>query len=208
MKAVQPCLNPILRASVAHLHMKGKTIAKISEHLLPLVMRGHGPQYSLGLMDAEALLDTLDGSVELPLLRAQTARAVEWAGLHCVGPVKGSLVESRAVPASEAVYPLPSINDSENASLWPTACYLLALTALTALDDGERYGERADATANWILSMQDEDGSFFTHQNKANERFGQKYGNINFYGSLALWCYSARRRRNGEPQRASPSPNH
>ena len=32
-------------------------------------------------------------------------------------------------------------------------------------------------------------------------RFGQKYGNINFYGSLSLWSYSARRLRGAEPQR-------
>ena len=199
MKVLEPCLNPIFRASVAHLHMKGKTVAKISEHVLPLVMRGHGPQYGLGLMDAEALLDTLDGSVGLPTLAAQTARAVEWAERHCAGPTPGSLVESKKVTPSAAVYPLPAINDSTNASLWPTCCYLLALTAL---DDWARYGERADATARWIVSMQDEDGAFFTHQDAAGKRFGQKYGNINFYGSLALWHYSARRLRSSEPHRA------
>src|SRR5690348_18111286 len=31
-------------------------------HMLPLVMKGRGPQYSLGMMDAESLLDTHDGS--------------------------------------------------------------------------------------------------------------------------------------------------
>jgi hypothetical protein len=175
---------------MAHLHLKGKTVAKMAEYLLPLVLRGHGPQYSLGLMDAEALLDTLDGGLALPELRAQTARAVEWAAQHCAGPVPGSLVESRTVPPAKAVYPLPAINDSENASLWPTCCYLLALTAL---DDWTRYGERTDATARWILSMQDEDGSFWTHQAASGRRFGQKYGNINYYGSLALSHYSARR---------------
>ena len=191
MKALKPCLNPIMRASMAHLHLKGKTVAKISEHVLPLVMNGNGPQYSLGLMDAEAVLDTLDGSLELPALRAQTARAVDWVERHCAGPVAGSLVESRDVPAAQAVYPLPAINDSDNASLWPTTCYLLALTAL---DDWDRYGERADVTARWILSMQDDDGSFWTHADGSGRRFGQKYGNINFYGSLSLWTYSARRR--------------
>lgn len=190
MQALKPILNPILRASMAHLHLRGKTVAKMAEHLLPVVMRGHGPQYCLGLMDAEAVLDTLDGGLELPQLRAQTARAVEWATQHCAGPVQGSLVESRRVPPSEAVYPLPAINDSEHASLWPSSCYLLALTAL---DDWTRYGERADATARWILSMQAQDGSFWTHQDASGRRFGQQYGNINFYGSLSLWHYSARR---------------
>jgi len=190
MRLLKPCLNPILRASMAHLHLKGKTIAKMSEHLLPVVMRGHGPQYSLGLMDAEAVLDTLEGDLELPQLAAQTARAVAWAEQHCTGPVAGSLAESRAVPPAKAVYPLPAINDSENASLWPTTCYLLALTAL---DDWSTYGDRAETTAAWILSMQDEDGAFWTHQDGTGRRYGQKYGNINYYGSLSLWHYSSRR---------------
>ena len=37
-KVLKTCLNPILRASVAHLHMKGKSIAKLSEFVLPIVM--------------------------------------------------------------------------------------------------------------------------------------------------------------------------
>jgi hypothetical protein len=190
VKMLRPWLSPVLRASIAYLNIKGKTIAKMSEHLLPMVMRGHGPQYGLGLMDAQAVLDTLDGKLELSGLRAQTARAVEWAAQHCSGPVTGSLVESRKVPANEAVYPLPAINDSEHASLWPTCSYLLALIAL---DDWNRYGERADAAARWILSVQDDDGSFWTHQDRSGRRFGEKYGNINYYGSLSLWLYSTRR---------------
>jgi len=54
MNAMKLCLNPILRLAVAHSNMKGKSIAKISEFMLPLVIKGHAPQYSLGMMDAES----------------------------------------------------------------------------------------------------------------------------------------------------------
>jgi hypothetical protein len=160
LAVLKPYLNPVLRASVARLDLKGKTVAIISEHLLPLVMRGRGPQYSLGMMDAESLLDTLDGSLEFPRLREQTRRAIVWVESHCRGPVDGSLVESRKVPADLAVYPLPAINDAENASLWPTAAYLLALAGM---NERHTYGERMRRTADWIVSMQDIDGGFWTH---------------------------------------------
>lgn len=198
MRVLTVCLRPVLRAAVAHLRLQGRTIAKISEHMLPLVMRGHGPQYGIGLMDAEALLDTLDGGFELSDLKAQTRRAVEWAQRHCAGPPNGSLAESRAIPSSKAVYPVPAINDSDNASLFPTACYLLALVAL---DDWPRYGERAENTARWLVAMQDDDGGFFTHEDGHGRRYGQKFGNINYYASVALWTYSWRRLRGTEPRR-------
>ena len=38
--------------------------------------------------------------------------------------------------------------------------------------------------------MQDEDGSFWIHQAADGQRFGDKYGNINFYASTALWYYN------------------
>ena len=84
-----------MRVAVARLNLKGKTIARLSEHLLPLLMRGRGPQYSLGMMAAESLLDTLDGTLQLPRLREQTRRAIIWVETHCRGPVDGSLAESR-----------------------------------------------------------------------------------------------------------------
>jgi len=183
MRVTKPCLGPILRCSMSKLGLKGKTIAKISEHVLPLAIRGRGPQYCLSMMDAEGLLDTLDGRVALPELTAQTARAVDWVHQHCRGPVPGSFCESRAVPEREAVYPLPAINDADNASLWPTATVLLAYVGL-----GDHL-DQARATADWIVSMQDHDGGFWTHQRGDGERFGEKYGNINFYGSTALWYY-------------------
>ncbi len=196
MSLLKPCLNPILRLSVAHSNLKGKTIAKISEHMLPLVMNGHGPQYSLGMMDAESLLDTHDGALELPRLREQTARAITWVETHCRGPVRGSLVESKAVPARDAVYPLRAINNSENASLWPTAAYLLAMVGMK---DARVYGDRARQVADFIVAMQDDDGGLWTHQDAAGRRFGEKYGNINFYGSVSLWYFNAVYERGGEP---------
>ena len=198
--ALKPCLNPVLRAAVAHSNLKGKTIAKIGEFMLPLVMKGHGPQYSLGMMAAESLLDTLDGSVELPLLRRQTARAPSSGCTSTAqGPVPGSFVESKTVPAGQEVYPLAAINNTADASMWPTAATLIALVAM---NDQETYGEKARAVAEWIVSMQDEDGGFWTHQSEDGARFGQKYGNINFYASTALWLHNAIYVRGREPRRA------
>lgn len=171
LTALKPCLNPIIRAYVSRSHLKGKTVAKISEQILPLVMKGHGPQYSLGMMDAESLLDTLDGRFDLPRLRQQTARAIEWVEQHCAGPTPGSLVESRKVPARDAVYPLAAINDSDNASLWPTAAYLLALVGM---NDHAMYRERAELTARWIISLQDRDVGFLTHQDADRRSFGER----------------------------------
>ncbi len=203
LTALKPCLNPIMRACVSRSHLKGKTIAKISEQILPLVMKGHGPQYSLGMMDAESLLDTLDGRLDFPRLRQQTARAIEWVEKQCAGPVPGSLVESRKVPAGDAVYPLAAINDTDNASLWPTAAYLLALIGM---NDSTTYRERAERTARWIVSLQDDDGGFWTHQDVDGRLFGEKYGNINYYASTALWLHSAHLVRGEEPRRRRAHP--
>jgi hypothetical protein len=159
------------------------------------VMKGHGPQYALGMMDAESLLDTHDGSLSQPLLREQTARAITWVETNCPGPVPGSLVESKAVPEHDAVYPLRAINDAESSSLWPTAAYLLALVGMKE----PTYEPRARRVADWIVSMQDRDGGLWTHQDASGRRFGQKYGNINFYGSMALWFFNAVYERGVEP---------
>jgi hypothetical protein len=188
LAALKPWLNPVLRAAVARLDLKGKTVAMISEHLLPLVMRGRGPQYSLGMMDAESLLDTMDGSLDFPRLREQTRRAIAWVESHCRGPADGSLAESRKVPGDQAVYPLPAINDAENASLWPTAAYLLAMLGM---NEWRTYGERMRRAADWILSMQDADGGFWTHMDADGRPFGEKYGNINYYASMALQSYAS-----------------
>jgi hypothetical protein len=186
MEASKVCLGPIMRSAMHRLGLKGKTIAEISGHVLPLVINGRGPQYALGMMDAESLLDTLDDKLALPELATQTRRAIEWVETNCKGPVEGSLCESKKVPFDESVYPLNSINDSENASLWPTAALLLAYVGLR---DPE-LRPRADAIAEWLISMQDEGGGFWTHMDASGRRFGEKYGNINFYASMSLWYYN------------------
>jgi len=184
MKLARPCLGPVMRCSMSKLGLKGKTIAQISERVLPLAIGGRGPQYTLGMMDAEALLDTLDGKLKLLELENQARRSVEWIHRHCNGPAEGSFCESRDVPENQAIYPLQAINDSVHASLWPTAAVLLAYVGL------RDYAQEAEKTARWIVSMQDEDGSFWTHQSLDGQRFGEKYGNINFYAATGLWYYN------------------
>lgn len=200
LKAVKPILSPILRAGTRRLGLKGKTIAKISEHLLPLVMKGNGPQYALGLMDAEALLDEKTANLEFPNLRRQTARALEWASRNCRGPAAGSLTESKPVTKGEGVYPLKGINDSQNASLFPTAVYLLAMVGM---NDAEKYEKRGWETVDWILKMQDKDGGFWTHQSPDGRRYGLKYGNVNYYAATALWHWYTRMLR---PERNLDAP--
>jgi hypothetical protein len=196
LKKMKPLLGPVMRAGVARLDLKGKTIAKISEHMLPLVMKGRGPQYSLGMMDAESLLDALDGRLVFQKLRDQTARAITWVEKNCPGPAAGSVAESKKVVAGREVYPLKAINDTEHASLWPTAAYLLALAGM---NDASTYAGRAGTTADWIVSMQDGDGGFLTHEAGDGRKFGKKYGNINFYASTALWYYNSVYVRGAEP---------
>ncbi|HEX7965374.1 MAG TPA: prenyltransferase/squalene oxidase repeat-containing protein [Gammaproteobacteria bacterium] len=194
----KPFISPLMRASVAWMDLKGKTIAKISEFMLPLVTRGKGPQYGIGMMDAESLLDTLDGRLELPRLRRQTARAIAWMELNCAGPVAGSFKESRSVAKGRQVYPVKAINDAVNASLWPSAAYLLGLVGM----NDAAYADRAHSTADWIVSMQDEDGGFLPHQDPAGKKYGKKYGNVNFYGCMALWHFNSVYVRKTEPSRA------
>lgn len=194
--ALRPVLRPLIRASAARWNLKGKRVAWLSGHAFPLVVKGCGPQYSLGLMAAESLLDALDGGLDLRALRGQTERAIEWAETNCRGPAPGSLVESKVVPHGQEIYPIKVINDTVNASLYPTATYLLALVGM---NDANRYGASARTTADWIVSMQDQDGGFFAHQRPDRSRFGEKFGNINFYASTSLWTYNARCVREREP---------
>ncbi len=59
------------------------------------------------------------------------------------------------------------------------------------MKDKNTYEPRARQVADWLVSMQDQDGGLWTHQDASRKRFGQKYGNINFYGSMALWYFNA-----------------
>jgi hypothetical protein len=198
MKALKPFVRPLLRACAARFNLKGKRVAWLSQHMFPPILKGRGPQYSLGLMAAESLLDTSDGSLDLPVLRRQTARAIPWVERNCAGPAPGSFVESKSVKKGQEVYPINAINNVANASLFPTSAYLLALVGM---DDAQRYSVSARTAADWIISMQDQDGGFFAHQRPDGSRFGDKFGNINFYASTALWMYNARNVRGNEPSR-------
>ena len=178
-------VRPPLRWAAQTLPMRGRWMAKFSEHLAGYAVNGSRPQYAMSLMDAEALLPTHDGSCAFPELREQTKAAIAWAESHCAGPFPGSLVESRPVASNEAVFPLQIINDSEMAALWPSCCLLLAYCGLK---DPE-YRDRAAKTADWILSMQDATGGFSNFQRPDGRRLPLQSGNANFYACLALWVF-------------------
>ena len=109
-----------------HLPMRGRMVAKLADHMAAFAVIHSVPQYAMSLMDAESLLDTLDGSCNFPVLKEQTRRAIDWAEIYCKGPFPGSLVESKQTDGIPSVYPIPVINDTRMAALWPTACLLIA----------------------------------------------------------------------------------
>jgi hypothetical protein len=137
-------------------------------------------------MDAEALLDTLDGSCEFPRLEAQTRAAVRWAETNCAGPFPGSLVESRRLVGRAPVYPIRIINDTRLAALWPTACLLIAYCGLRE----QAYKDKAAAVANRILETQDDAGGFSNFQDPDGAWRPLQSGNVNFYASMALWLFN------------------
>ena len=143
-------------------------------------------QYSMSLMDAEALLDTLDRSCAFPRLRQQTQAAIAWAEKHCPGPFAGSLVESRQMDGKPDVYPLPIINDTRAAALWPTTCLLIAYCGL----NDEAYRTKARNVADWILSVQDEKGGFSNFVDPDGSPRALQSGKVNFYASMALWLFN------------------
>jgi len=179
-------IKPLLRWSVKTFPLKGKFIAKFSGSLLPYVVASTHPQYSMSLMDAEALLDTLDNSCSYPKLKTQTQNAIEWVKKHCQGPFPGSLVESRITEESKQVYPLEIINDTTMAAAWPTSCLLLVYCGL----NGEQYKKEAKQTADYLISMQDEKGGFYNFQKPDKSFLPLQSGNVNFYVSMALWIYN------------------
>jgi len=179
-------LRPILRFSTAHLPLRGKMMARISEHLAPLAVIDSFPQYAMSLMDAEALIDTLDGTCDLPRLYEQTRAAVAWAESNCSGPISGSLVESADIGTKPPVFPVSIINDTRAAALWPSTCLLIAYCGLN--DDD--YISRARGVADWILAVQDESGGFSNFQNPDGSLLPLQSGNVNFYASMALWLFN------------------
>jgi hypothetical protein len=196
-------IGQILRGSVRALPIRGRRAARLAEHLLPLVAASSRPQYSMSLMDAEVLIDTLDDSCSFPELRRQTTRAIDWVLKHCRGPTPGTVVESRPTRQREHVYPLAIVNDTELAATWPTSCLLLAYCGLNEA----RYREAATQVADWLVSIQDEHGAFYNFQKPDGTFLPLQSGNVNFYASMSLWVYNEvygdgpklLTRRNGQP---------
>ncbi len=181
-----PIVRPVLRGSMRIFPPKGRLLARISDSLIPYVTSQTHPQYSMSLMDSEALLDTLDGSCSFPVLAKQTDKAIEWVKTHCPGPFPGTLVESRPEPPARRVYPIAIINDTKMAAAWPTSLLLLAYCGLR---DG-RYAEAAACTADWLVTIQDENGGFFNFQKPDGSFLDLQSGNVNFYISMALWIFN------------------
>jgi hypothetical protein len=179
-------IRPPLRFGMFHLPLRGKMVARIADHMLPFAVIDSHPQYAMSLMDAEALLDTLDGSCEFPRLKQQTRAAIAWAERHCCGPFDGSLVESKATDHNSSVYPVAIINDTRMAALWPTTCLLIAYCGMN--DDAHR--AKARVVADWILSVQAEDGGFYNFKNPDGSVSLLQSGNVNFYASMALWLFN------------------
>ncbi|RMF40027.1 MAG: hypothetical protein D6754_04160, partial [Alphaproteobacteria bacterium] len=119
-------IRPLLRFSAGALPLRGRLMARMADRMLPLIVGESHAQYAMSMMDAEALLDTLDGSCRFPELRAQTATAIGWVTTHCAGPFPGSVVESCPPQGGRNTYPVRLLNDTKMAALWPAACLLLA----------------------------------------------------------------------------------
>jgi len=180
-------IRPTLRWTTDKLQPKGRIAARIADHILPIVVGETHPQYAMNMMDAESLLDTLDGSCDFPELRMQTEAAIQWVKTNCKGPFPSSLVESKVMNKKEEnTFPLPIINNTEMAALWPSACLLLAYCGM----NDTQYKEEAKHTADWILSVQDEKGGFYNFQKPDGTTLPLQSGNVNFYASMALWLYN------------------
>jgi hypothetical protein len=179
-------LRPALRFSMLHLPLRGRMVARLSEHLAPFVVGNSHAQYAMSLMDGEALLDTLDRSCAFPRLREQTRAAIAWAETHCRGPFPGSLVEAKQTDGEDCVYPVPVLNDTRLAALWPTTCLLIAYCGM----NDKAYQTRARLTADWILTVQDKRGGFSNFQAPDGVVKPLQSGNVNFYASLALWLFN------------------
>jgi hypothetical protein len=184
--ALARVVRPVLRFGTLHLPLRGRLVARVSEHLAALSVERSFPQYAMSLMDAEALLDALDGSCEFPRLKEQTRAAIAWTETHCRGPFPGSLVESRNLNGEPGVFPIPIINDTRMAALWPTTCMLIAYCGMRE----EEYRDRAASVADRILATQDDRGGFSNFQNPDGSVRSLQSGNVNFYASLALWLFN------------------
>ncbi len=179
-------LRPMLRFAMLHSAPRGRIVARVAESLAPLVVGESRPQYAMSLMDSESLIDTLDGSCTLPDLDRQTHRAIAWALNNCRGPFPGSLVESAELSGRPPVYPVPILNDTRRAALWPSACLLIACCSIGSM----RWRDQARTTADWIVSMQDDSGGFHNFQEPNGTRLALQSGNVNYYACIALWLFN------------------
>jgi hypothetical protein len=78
--------------------------------------------------------------------------------------------------------PIPILNDSRMAALWPTTALLIA--------DCGAYQEKARCVADWILTTQDEKGGFSNFLNPDGSRLPLQSGNVNFSASMALRIFN------------------
>ena len=179
-------VRPALRFAMLRLPLRGRLVARFSEHLAPFGVIESFPQYAMSLMDAEPLLDTLDGSCTFPQLREQSRSAIAWVETNCRGPFAGSLVESKRLDGKPPVYPVALINDTHMAALWPTTCLLIACCGL----NDPAYAARAREVADWILTVQDESGGFSNFSNPDGSVRPLQSGNVNFYAAMALWLFN------------------
>jgi hypothetical protein len=101
-------LRPVLRGAMLHLPLRGRMVARFSDHLATFAVIESYPQYAMSLMNAECLLDTLDGICEFPRLKEQTRAAIVWTETQCPGPFPGSVVESKQLNGRPPVYPVLS----------------------------------------------------------------------------------------------------
>jgi len=83
-------------------------------------------------------------------------------------------------------YPIPILNDSRMAALWPTTALLIADCSIS---DGA-YQEKARCVADWILTTQDEKGGFSNFLNPDGSRLPLQSGNVNFSASMALRIFN------------------
>lgn len=178
--------RPILRFGMLYLAPRGKIVPRISEHLTPFAVKKSFPQYAMNLMDAEALIDVLDGACTFGGLKEQTRRAIAWTETYCQGPFPGSLTESKAIGSQPPVYPIAIINDTQMAALWPTTCLLIAYCGM----NDPSYRDKAKAVADWILTTQDDSGGFCNFLKPDGHAMPLQSGNVNFYASMALWLFN------------------
>ena len=52
------------------------------------------------------------------------------------------------------------------------------------------YRSKAQSVADWILTVQDEQGGFSNFQNADGSKRPLQSGNVNFYASMALWLFN------------------